>query len=98
MNHFQSLESRRLCSADPSFALTSKGTLIVTGSDADDAIKVDLVHGQPSGGVRAVISNITKSVNDIIIYHNTRADFRLVKRISIDGGAGNDQIEINGSP
>jgi RTX calcium-binding nonapeptide repeat (4 copies) len=97
MHNVERLENRQLFAALPSFSFTSKGTLIIQGSDGDDTITVNLAHGRPSGGFYALVTPSPKTANPALhIFQEIRADFSKTKRIMIDGGDGNDKIDING--
>src|SRR5437763_1608499 len=60
-----------------------KGVLTVTGTDGDDTITV--MHDVPKG------KNVSVNVNGDVSLFKARA----VKRIIVDGGAGNDTITIS---
>ncbi len=97
MHNIERLENRQLFAADPMFTLTSKGTLIVEGSGGDDQISATLVGGHTKVGLLYVMisSNLGGKNEYFTVFHETKVSYPKVKRIVIDGGDGNDTIDIN---
>ena len=80
MHEVEMLEGRRLLSTAP-FVVTPAGTLLVQGTDGDDAIVVT------SSG-----STFTVEINALQGFV-----FTGVRRVQLEGSAGNDRIEYRGS-
>jgi hypothetical protein len=92
--HFETMESRRMMSV----TLNSNGTLRIEGSDAADVISVRQAEGKvevsengylqsfDAKSVKRVIANLGAG-DDVFAAHG-----RISKRMTIDGGDGNDQI------
>jgi Ca2+-binding RTX toxin-like protein len=91
----EALENRCMFDAVPTFQLTSKGTLIITGTAGPDLISVQLRHGKPSDGIIA-----TRTFNNREVQSGERVDahyaFGRVKRFRMEGGDGNDVLDYGG--
>jgi RTX calcium-binding nonapeptide repeat (4 copies) len=94
MMDIQRLESRRLLAADPFFQLTSKGTLIITGTDAGDEITIQLKHGQQNDGVQLIVQPDRDGA--LAVLHQASISYAKMKHIRIDAGGGDDKIFISG--
>jgi hypothetical protein len=92
--HFETMESRRLMSV----TLNSNGTLRIEGSDAQDVVNIATVDAKvqvtengyvssfDAKSVKRVIANLGAG-DDVFAAHGT-----ISKRMTIDGGDGDDQI------
>jgi Ca2+-binding RTX toxin-like protein len=93
MNIIETLEPRRLFDGDQFFTLTSKGTLIVTGTSGNDAISVDL-HTKTQVHV-LIAPKDSGAFASLSIYHSMQGNLATIKRFVIDGADGNDIISFS---
>lgn len=82
---FEPLETRRLLAAEPVISITSRGTLLVEGTDAGERIDVS-VRGT---SVRVLISQGRNESADV------RFPLAVIKRLALNAGAGNDTIQVS---
>jgi hypothetical protein len=87
MHTVESLEQRRLFSADPIFELTSKGTLIVHGTSGNDSVIGRLFQGK-SNPVQVVVKPLDPIEGSPAITHEFRGRLSAVKRLRLEGGDG----------
>ena len=79
MNKIEALENRRLFAVDPYFALTSKGTLIVSGTAANEDIAVDLARGDRQ--IRVMVAVNSDEPGVFTTYHQIHIHFPAVNRL-----------------
>lgn len=94
--------------ADPNVApvsvkLSRTGTLFITGTSMRDTISLTSIGGGPSLGrngienakLRVMVKIITKLADGKVGGYEAAFDQSLVKRIDIQGGGGNDFLDVN---
>lgn len=89
----QLLENRRFLSVDPYFEVTSRGTLVVHGTDAAEQITVQLVRDDASRGFRVIVQ-ADGSFN--VERHEFSGKFSHIKRIRVEAGGGDDRLNVGG--
>lgn len=94
--HVEPLHPRRLLSADI-FHVTSSGTLMITGTSADDRILVQLKGGKRSYGLIATLESANRGAETTSVSYQFDAKYFAVKRIRIAAGEGDDLIFVSGA-